>query len=66
MENEIQKGSRVLHKNGMINGVLDMPVVKTENKMALCIHLDAEKNEFVEDWFEFAQLELYKNSRNIK
>lgn len=46
------------HKNPLINGGLDMPVLRVEGTRALCTHLRPKDAAFVDDWFNLDDLIL--------
>jgi len=54
----IKEGDRVKHKNPLINGGLDMPVLEVSGGKALCSHLRAKDQVFTDDWFDLDNLIL--------
>jgi hypothetical protein len=48
----IKEGDRVKHKRKLINGGLDMHVIKIEGDQTLCIHLDPKDKNFKEEWLD--------------
>ncbi|WP_316817300.1 hypothetical protein [Pedobacter nyackensis] len=61
MENLIEAGDRVRHKNPLINGGLETTVIDAENGKALCGYFDQELTH-KESWFEFSDLHLISKS----
>lgn len=55
----IKEGDRVKHKNPLINGGLDMPVLEVNDNKALCTHLRAKDQAFVDVWFDLENLTLH-------
>lgn len=56
----LKENDRVRHSNKVINGGVDMPILKISNGKALCPHLDQEDKSFKDDWFNLEDLVLVK------
>ena len=55
---KIKEGDRVRHKDVLINGGLDMPVLEVQNDLAMCNYLDPKDKAFKDAWFKVVDLVL--------